>query len=701
MQNKKMVRMEKEIGAKALTLESGRVARRSDGAALVQYGETIVLVTAVISSTTREEADFVPLVVDYRERAYAAGKIPGGFFKREGRPSDGEILASRLIDRSIRPLLPRELRNEVQIIATVMSASESSQPPTLAIIGASSALAISGFPHTEAIGAVRVGMLRGEFVINPTDSELKESKLDLVVTGNKEGIIMVEGEAAKVEEEVAAKAFQEAHSHIKEIIKMEEEFISQVEKKKKDFPLPGIEEKPRKEIEEYAKDKIESIGADWTKEKKDGYLEKIHEEVLAKFQSVYPDMEGDFLLILEDLKKKKMRQLIVQEGKRWDTRRLDEIRSINCEVGILPRVHGSGLFTRGRTQSLTVATLGTSADEQRINGLQREEISKRFMLHYNFPPFSTGEARFLRGPGRREIGHGFLAERALLPVLPPEDSFPYTIRLVSDILESNGSSSMASVCAGSLCLMDAGVPISEPVAGVGIGLVKEGDGIFILTDIQGLEDRFGDMDFKVAGTRSGITALQLDVKISGLSLEILKEALERAKEGRNFILGEMERTIKSPRDQLSRYAPHITILALPQDKIGDVIGPGGRVIKGIIKETGAEVDIDDMEGKVTVSSADDESTKKAVGMIKGIIEDPKVGKVYLGKVKRVTDFGAFVEILPGKEGLVHVSELSDRFVKNASDVVKVGDEISVKVLNIDELGRLNLSKKKAQPTGER
>jgi polyribonucleotide nucleotidyltransferase len=582
-----------------------------------------------------------------------------------------------------------------------MSASESSQPPTLAIIGASSALAISGFPHTEAIGAVRVGMLRGEFIINPTDSELKESKLDIVVTSNKEGIIMVEGEAAKVEEEVVVKAFQEAHSHIKEIIQMEEEFISQVEKKKKDFPLPEIEEKLRKEIEEYAKDKIESIGADWTKEKKDGYLEKIREEVLTKFQSIYPDMEGDFLLILEDLKKKKMRQLIAQEGKRWDTRRLDEIRSINCEVGILPRVHGSGLFTRGRTQSLTVATLGTSADEQRINGLQSEEISKRFMLHYNFPPFSTGEARFMRGPGRREIGHGFLAERALLPVLPPEDSFPYTIRLVSDILESNGSSSMASVCAGSLCLMDAGVPISEPVAGVGIGLVKEGDRTFILTDIQGLEDRFGDMDFKVAGTRSGITALQLDVKISGLSLEILKEALERAKEGRNFILGEMEKTIKSPRDQLSRYAPHITILALPQDKIGDVIGPGGRVIKGIIKETGAEVDIDDMEGKVTVSSADDESTKKAVSMIKGIIEDPKVGKVYLGKVKRVTDFGAFVEILPGKEGLVHVSELSDRFVKNASDVVKVGDEISVRVLNIDELGRLNLSKKKAQPTEER
>ncbi|TET62087.1 polyribonucleotide nucleotidyltransferase [Candidatus Aerophobetes bacterium] len=696
-----MIKIEKEIGAKTLTLESGRIARRSDGAVLVQYGETIVLVTAVISSTTREEIDFVPLVVDYRERAYAAGKIPGGFFKREGRPSDGEILASRLIDRSIRPLLPRELRNEVQIIATVMSASESSQPPTLAIIGASSALAISGFPHTEAIGAVRVGMLRGEFVINPTDSELKESKLDIVVTGNKEGIIMVEGEAAKVEEEVVVKAFQEAHSHIKEIIQMEEEFISQVEKKKKDFPLPEIEEKLRKEIEEYAKDKIESIGADWTKEKKDGYLEKIREEVLTKFQSIYPDMEGDFLLILEDLKKKKMRQLIAQEGKRWDTRRLDEIRSINCEVGILPRVHGSGLFTRGRTQSLTVATLGTSADEQRINGLQSEEISKRFMLHYNFPPFSTGEARFMRGPGRREIGHGFLAERALLPVLPPEDSFPYTIRLVSDILESNGSSSMASVCAGSLCLMDAGVPISEPVAGVGIGLVKEGDRTFILTDIQGLEDRFGDMDFKVAGTRTGITALQLDVKISGLSLEILKEALERAKEGRNFILGEMEKTIKSPRDQLSRYAPHITILALPQDKIGDVIGPGGRVIKGIIKETGAEVDIDDMEGKVTVSSADDESTKKAVSMIKGIIEDPKVGKVYLGKVKRVTDFGAFVEILPGKEGLVHVSELSDRFVKNASDVVKVGDEISVRVLNIDELGRLNLSKKKAQPTGER
>ncbi|TET27163.1 polyribonucleotide nucleotidyltransferase, partial [Candidatus Aerophobetes bacterium] len=408
-----------------------------------------------------------------------------------------------------------------------------------------------------------------------------------------------------------------------------------------------------------------------------------------------PDEERDFLVILEELKKEKMRQLIIGEEKRWDARGLDEIRPISCEVGILPRVHGSGLFTRGGTQSLVVATLGTSADEQRINGLQREEISKRFMFHYNFPPFSTGETRFLRGPGRREIGHGFLAERALLPILPPEEAFPYTIRLVSDILESNGSSSMASVCAGSLCLMDAGVPISEPIAGIGIGLIKEGDKTVILTDIQGLEDRLGDMDFKVAGTRTGITAVQLDIKISGVSLEILKEALQKAKRGRNFILEEMEKTIKSPRDQLSRHAPHIAILSIPQDKIGNIIGPGGKVIKGIIKETGAEVEIDDVESKVTISSLDRESTKKAVDMIKQIIQDPKVGEVYLGKVKKVTDFGAFVEILPGREGLVHVSELSDQFVKNVSDVIKVGDEISVRLIDIDELGRLNLSKKKA------
>ena len=694
MQDKKIVE-EKEIGGRTLVLEAGRVARKSDGAVLVQYEETIVLVTAVISSTTREEADFVPLTVEYRERAYAAGKIPGGFFKREGRPSDGEILASRLIDRSIRPLLPKELRNEVQIIATVLSASESSQPPALAIVGASSALSISGFPRIQPIGAVRVGTSKGEFIINPTDSQLKESELNLVVAGNKEGIMMVEGEARKVEEEVILRAFQEAHSYIKGIIQMEEKLISRAEKRKKEFPGHEIEEKIRKEIEEYAKDKIESIEADWTKEKKDRYLEKIHEEVLAKFLPAYPDSERDFLVILEELKRKKMRRLIIQEGKRWDARGLDEIRPISCEVGILPRVHGSGLFTRGGTQSLSVATLGTSADEQRVNGLQREEISKRFMFHYNFPPFSTGEARFLRGPGRREIGHGFLAERALAPILPPEDSFPYTIRLVSDILESNGSSSMASVCAGSLCLMDAGVPISEPVAGIAIGLTKEGDKTVILTDIQGLEDRLGDMDLKVAGTRSGITALQLDIKISGLSLEILKEALEKAKRARNFVLEEMEKTIKSPRDQLSPYAPHIAILPVPQDKIGDIIGPGGRVIKGIIKETGAEVDIDDMEGKVTVSSLDEGNTKKAVIMIKQIIEEPKVGEVYLGKVKKVTDFGAFVEITPGREGLVHISELSDRFVKNVSDVIKVGDEIWVKVINIDELGRLNLSKKKA------
>ncbi|TET48601.1 polyribonucleotide nucleotidyltransferase [Candidatus Aerophobetes bacterium] len=694
MQEKKIVKIEKEIGGRTLTLEAGRVAKRSDGAVLVQYEETIVLVTVVISSTTQEERDFVPLVVDYRERAYAAGKIPGGFFKREGRPSDGEILASRLIDRSIRPLLPKELRNEVQIIATVLSASESSQPPALAIIGASGALSISGFPYIQPIGAVRVGMLKGEFTINPTDSQLRESELDLVVTGTKEGIMMVEGEARKVEGEVILEAFEVAHLHIKEIIQVQEKFISQAETQKKEFPLCKIEEKIKKEIEEHAKDKIESIEGDWTKERKDSYLDKIHEEVLAKFLPAFPDEERDFLVILEELKKEKMRQLIIGESKRWDVRRLDEIRPISCEVGILPRVHGSGLFTRGGTQSLVVATLGTSADEQRINGLQREEISKRFMFHYNFPPFSTGETRFLRGPGRREIGHGFLAERALLPILPPEETFPYTIRLVSDILESNGSSSMASVCAGSLCLMDAGVPISEPIAGIGIGLIKEGDKTVILTDIQGLEDRLGDMDFKVAGTRTGITALQLDIKISGVSLEILKEALEEAKRARNFILEEMEKTIKNPRDQLSRHAPHITILSIPQDKIGNIIGPGGKVIKGIIKETGAEVEIDDVESKVTISSPDRESMKKAVVMVKQIIQDPKVGEVYLGKVKKVTDFGAFVEILPGREGLVHVSELSDQFVKNVSDVIKVGDEISVRLIDIDELGRLNLSKKK-------
>ena len=689
-----MFRIEREVNGKTLILETGKVAKKSNGAVVVQYGETIVLVTLVISPLVQEEVEFTPLVVDYREKAYAVGKIPGGFFKREGKPSDEEILAGRLIDRSVRPLFPKGFRNETQIIATVLSASESNQPPVLSIIGASAALCISEFPFAVPLGAVRIGKIEDKFLINPTDEELEKSELNMVITGSKDEIIMMEGSANKVKEETVLKAMEEAHSYIKKMIQIEEEFISESSKEKKEFPVHQIEKDLENKVRNYAQDKIEAIKGDWSEEEKDAYLEKIKDEIMEKFLPEYPEKERDILEILEEMKKEKMRKLILQTGKRWDGRGINELRPISCEVGILPRAHGSGLFTRGGTQSLVVATLGTAADEQLIDGLQEENIFKKFMFHYNFPPFSTGEARYLRAPGRREIGHGFLAEKALIPVLPDNDSFPYTIRLVSDILESNGSSSMASVCGGSLCLMDAGVPISEPVAGVGMGLIKEEDKAIILTDIQGLEDHMGDMDFKIAGTKEGITALQLDIKISGVSLEILEEALVKAKKARALVLQEMAKAIEKPRPKLSSYAPNISILSIPLEKIGEIIGPGGKIIKRIIKETGVEIDIDDIEGKVTISSKDEKKTQLALKMIKDIIKEPKVGEVYLGKVKRVTDFGAFVEIMPGKEGLLHISELSDKFVKNVSDVVKVGDEIRVRLISIDEWGRLNLSKKR-------
>jgi len=667
MKEDNVTKIEKEINGKILRLETGRVAKRSSGSVIVHYGDTIVLVTAVLSPLVREEMDFLPLMVDYQEKAYAVGKIPGGFFKREGKPSDEEILSSRLIDRSVRPLFPKGFQNEVQIIATVLSASESNQPPVLSIIGASVALCISGLP-IKPIAGIRIGKIGDRFLINPTDKELEESQVNLVVAGSEDGLIMVEGSANKAREKIVLEALQEAHSHIRSIIQMEKEFISRAGRKEIEFSVRQVEEELRKKVIECARDEIEAIEEGWSEEEKESYLEALKEKVLEKLLPDYPEKERDILEVLDELKKKKMRELILQKGKRWDGRGIDEIRPISCEVAILPRTHGSALFTRGGTQALVVTTLGTSADEQMIDGLQKEEVFKKFMFHYNFPPFST-------------------------------DSFPYTIRLVSDILESNGSSSMASVCGGSLCLMDAGVPISEHVSGVGMGLVKEEDKAIILTDIQGLEDHLGDMDFKVAGTRETITALQLDIKISGVSLEILEEALIKARRARGFILQKMEEVIRRPRPNISSYAPHIAILPIPMEKIGELIGPGGKVIKKIIKESGAKIEIDDMEGKVTVSSEDERGVKLALKMIKGITEEPKVGQVYLAEVKKVTDFGAFVEIMPGKEGLVHISELSNKFVKNVSEVVKVGDKIHVKLIGIDALGRLNFSKKKAEQGG--
>ncbi len=690
-----MYRIEKEFAGEKLVLETGKVAGNSSGAVWIQHGEDIVLTTAVISPTIKEEMGFVPLTVDYREKAYAAGKIPGGFLKREGKPSDEEILSSRLIDRSVRPLFPDGYRNETQIIAIVLSASEPNRPPVLGIIGASLGLAIANRSITKLVAGVRIAKVKGEFVVNPTDKQLEESDMDIVVSGTKNGITMVEGQIKKLPEVVVLEALKKAHSAIKELIQIEEEFLSSVPSKEVPVSLYEIDKSLKEKVAKFLASKIDKIAPDWTSEEKDDYLEKVKEELLEEFLPQYPDKEYDLLAVLEELKKKKLREMIISHGKRWDGRGIDDIRPISCEVGVLPRVHGSALFTRGGTQSLVVATLGTSADEQIIDGLQREETTKRFMFHYNFPPFSTGEVRRLSAPGRREIGHGFLAERALLAVLPDEDTFPYTIRLVSDILQSNGSSSMASVCGGSLCLMDAGVPISEAVAGVGMGLISENDKNIILTDIQGIEDHLGDMDFKIAGTKNGITALQLDIKIEKVEFNILEEALKKAKIARMLILEKMNKVIAKPRKSISKYAPRIVTLSVPTEKIGEIIGPGGRMIKKIIQETGVKIDIEDTVGKVTISSMDEESAKKAAKMIKDIV-GIRVGEVYLGKVKRITDFGAFVEIFPGKEGLVHISELSDKYVKKVADVIKPGDEILVKIINIDQMGRINLSKKRVR-----
>jgi len=560
-------------------------------------------------------------------------------------------------------------------------------------MGAYLALSISGLSLSETIAGTRVGRIDNRFVANPSDEELEKSELNLVIVGSKDGLVMVEGGARKVGDDIITGAFQQAHFWIQELIEIEEEFISAVGKEKKEFPLHQVDAEMKKRVIASAYDKAKAIEKNWNKEEKNAHMEKIKEETLEEFLTEYPDEENDIVDIVNELKKARMRELIIKEGKRWDLRDLDEIRPISCEVGILPRAHGSGLFTRGETQALVAVALGTRSDEQRIDGLRKEEIFKSFMFHYNFPPYSTGEVRFLRGPARREVGHGLLAEKAIASILPDSSSFPYTIRLVSDVLASNGSSSMASVCGGTLALMDAGVPISELVAGIGIGLIKEEDKTVILTDIQGLEDYLGDMDFKICGTREAVTALQLDMKVSGVSIEVLEEALSRAKKARVFILDQMEAVIKEPRSQLSSHAPRITTLSIPADKIGELIGPGGKVIKGIMKETGVGIDIDDLEGKVTISGSDEEGVRRAVDIAKSIIRGPEVGKIYSGKVKRVTNFGAFVEITPGKEGLVHVSRLSDKFVKNVSDVVKVGDEIKVKLIEIDEMGRLNLSGK--------
>ncbi len=693
------------VGGREMSIETGRLAKQAGGAVLVRYGDTVVLVTATRSEEPREGTDFFPLTVDYEERLYAVGRIPGGFIKREGRPSERAILAARLIDRPIRPLFPKGYRNDVHVVATVLSVDQDNPQDIVALIGASAALTLSDIPFLGPIAAVVVGRIDGKFVINPTLAQAEISDLHLTVAGTRDAVIMVEAGAKEVPEDVMLDAIMYGHEEIKKIVEFIGEFRENALKEgyakpDYDYTLFTIPEDIETEVREYALPKVEAairecIEKKMAKQDREKFLKGLKEEVKQYYAEKYPeeDLSKHVGNSMDKLEKEVMRRSILNDRIRIDGRALDEVRPITCEVSVLPRTHGSGLFTRGQTQILSVITLGAVGDEQILDGLGVEE-SKRYMHHYNFPPYSVGEARFMRGPGRREIGHGALAERALEPMIPPEEDFPYTIRIVSEALESNGSTSMGSVCGSTLSLMDAGVPLKAPVSGVAMGLIKEDDNFAVLTDIQGMEDHLGDMDFKVAGTENGITAIQMDIKISGISRDILKEALEQARKGRMHILQKMLEVISEPRPDLSPYAPRIITTTIDPDKIRNVIGPGGKTIKKIIDETGVKIDIED-DGRVFIAAVDGEAGRRALDIIESLTADVEIGKIYLGKVVKITDFGAFVEVLPGKEGLVHISQLAEQRVGKVEDVVSVGDEIMVKVIKIDEHGRVNLSRKEA------
>ena len=688
-------KFEVKLGRDNLIIETGRMAKQADGACTVQLGGTVVLVTVVCSNEPREGADFFPLTCEYQEKTYAAGKIPGGFFKREGRPSEKEILTARLMDRPVRPLFPKGFINELQIVGMVLSSDGENDSDILAMIGASASLMLSDIPFDSPIGTVRVGRIDGKFVINPTFKELESSDLDMVVAGTRNGIVMVESGSNELSEQVILDAIDFGKENLQGLLDLQERIQKDCGRKKRAIEFHTVDEALIKKTRELSVKKLAEINRLSTKEQREEAISLLSKELIEKLVtegSEYSDQDVKNALV--EVEEEEVRKFIVENKKRVDGRRFDEIRQITCEVGVLPRTHGSGLFTRGQTQSLSVTTLGTSADEQTIDALEGE-MQKSFMLHYNFPPFSVGEARPMRGPGRREIGHGALAERALKPVMPSKEAFPYTVRVVSDILESNGSSSMATVCASSLSLMDAGVPIKSPVSGIAIGLVKDKKDAIILTDIGGVEDHYGDMDFKVAGTKDGITALQMDLKIQGITSDIVKKALEVGRTARLSILDKMVQVISRPKDSVSAYAPHIVTFKINQTKIGEVIGPGGKNIKKIIQDTGVTIDIND-DGTVQVASQDSAAIEKAVNIIKSITEDPEVGKIYPGKITKLMNFGAFCEILPGKEGLIHVSELADKFVKNVEDVVKVGDEVTVKIIKVDDQGRINLSIKQAK-----
>ncbi len=680
-----------QLGNRTLTIETGKMAKQAGGSVLVRYGDTAVLVTATASAEPRDGMDFFPLTVDYEEKLYSVGKIPGGFIKREGRPSESSILASRLIDRPIRPLFASGFRNDVQVVATVLSIDQNNPPEIPAMIGASCALSISDIPFNGPIGGVRVGSIDGQLIINPTVEQQNLSDLNLVVAGTKDAVLMVEAAANELSEDVILQAISFGHDAIREIIALQETMVAQVGKVKREIKLYEIPADINAAIREYGMDSLTAAVTNPDKLTREANIKQAKKAIAEHFATIYPENGKDIQNMIQKLLKEIVRKMITVDKIRPDGRGLEEVRPISCEIGLLARTHGSALFTRGQTQALTITTLGAMGDEQILDGVGIEE-SKRYMHHYNFPSFSVGETRPSRGPGRREIGHGALAERALVPVIPSELEFPYTIRLVSEILESNGSSSMASVCGSTLSLLDAGVPIKRPVSGVAMGLVKDGDYYSILTDIQGMEDALGDMDFKVAGTVNGITAIQMDIKIGGITKEILTDALAQANRGRAHIMGKILEVISTPRPELSAFAPRIITMSIHPDKIRDVIGPGGKMIKKIIEETGVKIDIED-DGKVFIAAIDMEAGQKALRIIETLVRDVELGTTYTGKVTRIMNFGAFVEILPGKEGLVHISHLALERVEKVEDVVKVGDEILVKVTEIDRQGRINLSRK--------
>jgi polyribonucleotide nucleotidyltransferase len=690
-------RIERQFAGRTLSVEVGRMARQAAGSCLIQFGETVILIAATVRDTTTH-LPFFPLTIEYREKSYAGGKIPGGFFKREGRPGEKEILSARLIDRPLRPLFPEGFMHETQVACFPLSADQENDADVWGIMGASLSLNMSNIPFNTPVAAVRIGRIQENWVLNPTFQQLEYSDLDIVVAGTEDALLMVEGGAVEVPEEEILEGLGVAHQGIKELIEIQKAILA-------DYNVPDMEWSPalpdgdlKRKVQGMANGRVQEALQLPEKQERSQAMAALKEDILTKLveeDESYAELKGDIKEILRGIEKKTMRERILSAGERADGRAVDEVRPITCDIGILPRTHGSALFTRGQTQALAVTTLGTSRDEQRIDSIDSsEEVTKSFMLHYNFPPFATGEAKPYRGTNRREQGHGALAERAVQPLLPAYDDFPYTIRVVSDVLESNGSSSMASVCGSSLSLMAAGVPIRAACAGVAMGLIKEGDRLAILTDILGLEDALGDMDFKIAGTRQGVTAIQMDIKIQGLTHEILEEALGRAKTGRLHILDVMDQTIASPRDELSQHAPRIVSIQINPEKIGDIIGPKGKTIRAIQEESGATIDVDD-SGLVKIAAVSGEAGMRAREMIEAIVQEPEVGRIYEGPVKNTTTFGAFIEILPGTEGLCHISELQDARTEKTEDVLKKGEITRVKLLSVDERGRLKLSRKAA------